>query len=112
MVEFRADFLEDKQGVYEEMVALSLDLGRPERVIVAEDGTIESLKVKTGEVVDAGDPVIEMRNLAKYTNRPNPADSDNGVTHMDVARMLLEKGANFFMRNGHDQNNSSQAERN
>ena len=36
---------------------------------------------------------IEMRNLAKYTNRPNPADSDNGVTHMDVARLLLEKGA-------------------
>ena len=36
---------------------------------------------------------IEMRNLAKYTNRPNPPDADNGVTHMDVARLLLEKGA-------------------
>ena len=36
---------------------------------------------------------VEMRNLAKYTNRPNPPETDNGVTHMDVARLLLEKGA-------------------
>ena len=37
---------------------------------------------------------VEMRNLAKYTNRPNPADTDNGVTAMDVAKLLLAKGAN------------------
>lgn len=36
---------------------------------------------------------VEMRNLAKYTNRPNPPDSDQGVTHLDVAKLLLEKGA-------------------
>jgi ankyrin repeat protein len=38
--------------------------------------------------------VIEMRNLAKYTNRPNPPDSENGVSHLDVAKLLLDKGAN------------------
>jgi ankyrin repeat protein len=37
---------------------------------------------------------VEMRNLAKYTNRPNPPDTDNGVTAMDVAKALLAKGAN------------------
>ena len=37
---------------------------------------------------------MEMRNLATYTNRPNPPDTDNGVTHLDVARLLLDKGAN------------------
>ncbi len=36
---------------------------------------------------------IEMRNLATYSNRPNPSDSDNGVTALDIAKMLLEKGA-------------------
>ena len=36
---------------------------------------------------------IEMRNLAKYTNRPNPPDADNGVSHLDVAKLLLQKGA-------------------
>ena len=35
-----------------------------------------------------------MRNLAKYTNRPNPPDSENGVSHLDVAKLLLDKGAN------------------
>ena len=34
-----------------------------------------------------------MRNLAKYTNRPNPPESENGVSHLDVATLLLEKGA-------------------
>jgi ankyrin repeat protein len=38
--------------------------------------------------------VVEMRNLAKYTNRPNPPDSENGVSHLDVAKLLLDKGAN------------------
>jgi ankyrin repeat protein len=37
--------------------------------------------------------VMEMRNLAKYTNRPNPPEADNGVSHMDVATLLLQKGA-------------------
>jgi len=37
--------------------------------------------------------VTEMRNLAKYTNRPNPADTEDGVSHLDVAKLLLDKGA-------------------
>ena len=37
--------------------------------------------------------VMEMRNLATYSNRPNPPDTERGVTHLDVARLLLEKGA-------------------
>ena len=37
--------------------------------------------------------VMEMRNLATYSNRPNPADVDRGVSHMDVAKLLLQKGA-------------------
>ena len=37
--------------------------------------------------------VVEMRNLAKYTNRPNPPDAENGVSHLDVATLLLAKGA-------------------
>jgi uncharacterized protein len=36
----------------------------------------------------------EMRNLAKYTNRPNPPDSEDGVSHLDVIGLLLAKGAN------------------
>lgn len=36
---------------------------------------------------------VEMRNLATYSNRPNPPDSDGGVTHLDVIRLLLDKGA-------------------
>src|SRR5262245_15726399 len=37
--------------------------------------------------------VMEMRNLATYSNRPNPADSERGVNHLDVAKLLLDKGA-------------------
>lgn len=37
--------------------------------------------------------VVEMRNLAKYTNRPNPPEAENGVSHLDVAKLLVEKGA-------------------
>jgi ankyrin repeat protein len=37
--------------------------------------------------------VMEMRNLATYSNRPNPPDAERGVSHMDVVRLLLEKGA-------------------
>jgi uncharacterized protein len=36
----------------------------------------------------------EMRNLAKYTNRPNPPDTEDGVSHLDVIKLLLDKGAN------------------
>jgi ankyrin repeat protein len=38
--------------------------------------------------------VIEMRNLAKYTNRPNPPDSEHGISHLDVVKLLVDKGAN------------------
>ena len=41
---------------------------------------------------------IEMRNLAKYTNRPNPPDSENGVSHLDVVRLLIDRGANVNAR--------------
>ena len=37
--------------------------------------------------------VVEMRNLAKYTNRPNPPDAENGVSHLDVATLLLARRA-------------------
>jgi ankyrin repeat protein len=37
--------------------------------------------------------VVEMRNLAKYTNRPNPPDSEGGVSHLDVVKLLVDKGA-------------------
>lgn len=36
---------------------------------------------------------MEMRNLAAYSNRPNPAESDAGVSHLDIATLLLDKGA-------------------
>jgi ankyrin repeat protein len=52
-------------------------------------------------LIESGAPVsdgslyvaIEMRNLAKYTNRPNPPESENGVSHLDVVKLLVEKGA-------------------
>jgi ankyrin repeat protein len=37
---------------------------------------------------------IETRNLATYSNRPNPPDNDNGVTSMDLVKALLAHGAN------------------
>jgi uncharacterized protein len=53
------------------------------------------LLIENGASVDDGSLyiTIEMRNLAHYTNRPNPSDTDNGVTHLDVAKLLLGKGA-------------------
>jgi ankyrin repeat protein len=48
-----------------------------------------------GELEDDGSLyiVMEMRNLATYSNRPNPPESERGVSHMDVAKLLLDKGA-------------------
>ena len=37
---------------------------------------------------------VEMRNLAHYSNRPNPPDVEDGVSHLDVVAALLAKGAN------------------
>ena len=36
---------------------------------------------------------IETRNLATYSNRPNPPDTDAGVTSLDVIKTLLAHGA-------------------
>jgi uncharacterized protein len=36
---------------------------------------------------------IETRNLATYSNRPNPSDNDNGVTSLDLINALLAHGA-------------------
>jgi len=36
---------------------------------------------------------IETRNLATYSNRPNPPDNDNGVTSLDLIKTLLSRGA-------------------
>ena len=53
------------------------------------------LLIDKGADVDDGSLYIavEMRNLAKYTNRPNPPDSEDGISHLDVAKLLLDKGA-------------------
>jgi ankyrin repeat protein len=53
------------------------------------------LLIESGANVNDGSLYIavEMRNLAKYTNRPNPPDTDQGVSHFDVAKLLLENGA-------------------
>ncbi|PWT83835.1 MAG: hypothetical protein C5B57_06135 [Blastocatellia bacterium] len=36
---------------------------------------------------------IEMRNLATYSNRPNPPDSDRRLNSLDAVKLLLEWGA-------------------
>jgi ankyrin repeat protein len=52
--------------------------------------------VEKGANLDDGSLYIavEMRNLATYSNRPNPPDVDDGVSHLDVLTLLIEKGAN------------------
>jgi uncharacterized protein len=57
-------------------------------------------------LIDKGAPVndgslyvaIEMRNLAKYTNRPNPPESENGISHLDVITLLVARGADVNAR--------------
>ncbi len=36
---------------------------------------------------------MEMRNLANYSNRPNPPGEDGGLGALDIARLILAKGA-------------------
>jgi ankyrin repeat protein len=36
---------------------------------------------------------IEMRNLAAYSNRPNPPDTDKRLSSLDLVRLLLARGA-------------------
>jgi len=36
---------------------------------------------------------IEMRNLATYSNRPNPPETDRQLTSLDVIKLLLARGA-------------------
>lgn len=36
---------------------------------------------------------VEMRNLATYSNRPNPPEVDRGLTSLDVITRLLARGA-------------------
>ena len=36
---------------------------------------------------------LETRNLATYSNRPNPPDNDSGVTSLDLIQALLAHGA-------------------
>ena len=36
---------------------------------------------------------IEMRNLATYSNRPNPPESDKELSSLDVIKRLLARGA-------------------
>jgi ankyrin repeat protein len=52
--------------------------------------------IEKGAMVDDGSlyVAVEMRNLATYSNRPNPPDVDRGITQLDVMTLLLDKGAN------------------
>ncbi|MEP7307820.1 MAG: ankyrin repeat domain-containing protein [Acidobacteriota bacterium] len=36
---------------------------------------------------------VEMRNLARYSNRPNPPDADKELTSLDLIKVLLAHGA-------------------
>jgi len=54
-----------------------------------------------GHLIDRGANVndgalytaIEMRNLATYSNRPNPPDVDKQTSSLDIVKVLLAHGA-------------------
>ena len=51
--------------------------------------------IEKGADVNDGSLYIaaEMRNLATYSNRPNPPDVDRSLNALDVAKLLLTRGA-------------------
>jgi ankyrin repeat protein len=97
-----------RQGSFDAGAALvaggaDLDAGEPQYGFTALQTAIfnghyafAKLLIDKGANVNDGSLyiVIEMRNLAKYTNRPNPPDVEDGVSHLDVLQLLLQKGAN------------------
>jgi ankyrin repeat protein len=56
---------------------------------------VATMLIDNGADVDDGSLylAVEMRNLDKYTNRPNPPDRDRDRTAMDVLTRLLARGA-------------------
>ena len=56
---------------------------------------LAAMLIDNGADVDDGSLYlsVEMRNLDKYTNRPNPPEKDRALTAMDVLTRLLAKGA-------------------
>jgi ankyrin repeat protein len=54
-----------------------------------------ALLVERGADVNDGSlyTAIEMRNLATYSNRPNPPEQDRELTSLDVVKLLLARGA-------------------
>lgn len=56
---------------------------------------LAAMLIDKGANVDDGSLYlsVEMRNLDKYTNRPNPSEKDRTLTAMDILTRLLAKGA-------------------
>lgn len=56
---------------------------------------LAKLLIERGADVSDGSLYVamEMRNLANYSNRPNPPEVDGGVSALDIARLILAKGA-------------------
>jgi ankyrin repeat protein len=54
-----------------------------------------ALLVDKGANVNDGSlyTAIEMRNLAAYSNRPNPPDTDKRLSSLDLVKLLLARGA-------------------
>jgi ankyrin repeat protein len=54
-----------------------------------------ALLVEKGTDVNDGSlyTAIEMRNLAAYSNRPNPPDTDRRLSSLDLVKLLLARGA-------------------
>jgi ankyrin repeat protein len=54
-----------------------------------------ALLIERGADVNDGSlyTAIEMRNLATYSNRPNPPEQDRQLTSLDVIKLLLARGA-------------------